>query len=165
MPISKSLQLIKEKYRDKIVLDENIEKQPEGNRGIYGLFIKKRDFEICAYIGKSEIVSSRIKNHLVRIIDGEHPVSKLKDAFCDEESQIICKFIEPVQYHFDNYCKDAQRLASREDYWIDEKQKQNECLEQVPEGKRPNLEWWEEQKRLKENKECLLTNVEKVGEL
>lgn len=151
MPISKSLQLIKEEYRGKIVLDENIEKQPKGNRGIYGLFIKKRDIEVCAYIGKSEIVSSRITNHLIKIIDGEHTVTKLNNAFCDKESQIICKFIEPVQYQFDNYYKDAQRLASRENYWIDEKQKQNECLEQVPEGKRPNIEWWEEQKILKKN--------------
>lgn len=151
MGISKSLQLIKENYKGKIALDENIEKQPKGNRGIYGLFIKKRDIKICAYIGKSEIVSSRVTNHLFRIIDGEHSVSKLNDAFFDEESQIICEFIEPVQYQFDNYYKDAQRLASRENYWIDEKQKRNECLEQVPEGKRPNLDWWIEQKRLKGN--------------
>ena len=29
----------------KVDLDENIEKQPEGNRGIYGLFVKRRNSE------------------------------------------------------------------------------------------------------------------------
>ena len=51
---------------------------------------------------------------------------------------MICKFIEPVQYHFNHYYKDAQLHASREKYWIDVKQEQNECLEQIPEGKSPN---------------------------
>ena len=58
-------------------------------------------------------------------------------VFC-HASQMICKFIEPVQYHFDHYYKDAQLHASREKYWIDVKQEQNECLEQIPEGKSPN---------------------------
>ncbi|MGN0523852.1 MAG: hypothetical protein ACI4IG_06235 [Eubacterium sp.] len=148
MSISKSLLLILEKYPGKIIIDENIEKQPEGNRGVYGLFVLKDNVEECAYIGKSEIVSSRITNHLYRIIDGDHAVSKLNDAFNDENSKIICKFLEPVKYEFDNYYKDAQRLASCECYWIDEKQKTDQCLEQVPEGKRPNIDWWNKQKKL-----------------
>ena len=41
-------------------------------------------------------------------------------------------------YHFDHYYKDAQLHASCEKYWIDVKQEQNECLEQIPEGKSPN---------------------------
>lgn len=96
MPISKSLRLIKEEYMGKVDLDENIEKQPEGNRGIYGLFVKRRNSEICAYIGKSKTVSLMIANHLFKIIDGEHVILKLNEAFYDEERKIICRFIEPV---------------------------------------------------------------------
>lgn len=145
MRISKNLISIKREFADKIMIDENIENQPKGNRGIYGLFIIKNGHKECAYIGKSEIVSTRITNHLRRIIDGNHAVTKLNRAFQDEESKILCKFIEPVTYHFDNYYKDAQRLASRECYWIDEFQKEDQCLVQVPEGKRPNMSWWKEQ--------------------
>ena len=145
MRISKNLISIKQEFADKIMIDENIENQPKGNRGIYGLFIIKNGHKECAYIGKSEIVSKRITNHLRRIIDGNHAVNKLNRAFKDEEIKILCKFIEPVTYHFDNYYKDAQRLASRECYWIDEFQKVVQCLEQVPEGKRPNMSWWKEQ--------------------
>lgn len=152
MAISKGLLLIKEQFPDKIIIDEQIEKQPKGNRGIYGLFVLKGGIEKCVYIGKSEIVSSRITNHLYRIIDGEHAASQLNEAFNDIDSKIICRFLEPVEYEFDNYYKDAQRLASRESYWIDEKQKLGECLEQVPEGKRPSLDWWNEQKKQIANK-------------
>lgn len=152
MAISKGLLLIKEQFPDKIIIDEQIEKQPKGNRGIYGLFVLKGGIEKCVYIGKSEIVSSRITNHLYRIIDGEHAASQLNEAFNDIDSKIICRFLEPVEYEFDNYYKDAQRFASRESYWIDEKQKLDECLEQVPEGKRPSLDWWNEQKKQIANK-------------
>lgn len=148
MSVTKSFLLIKEQFASKIYIDKNIEEQPDGNRGIYGLFIRKKDTEECAYIGKSEIVSSRITKHIYQIIDGEHGVSKLNTAFNDEDSKIVCRFLEPVKYEFDNYYKDAQRLASRECYWIDEKQKQGECLEQVPEGKRPSMDWWKAQKEI-----------------
>lgn len=149
MSISKSLLLIKQEFADKIIIDENIENQPKGNRGIYGLFIKRAEKEECAYIGRSEIVSSRITNHLYKIIDGNHAVTKLNKAFLEEESTIVCKFVEPVEYQFDDYYKDAQRLASRECHWIDYYQGRNQCLEQVPEGKRPNKKWWDEEKAKK----------------
>ena len=48
--------------------------------------------------------------------------------------------------------KDAQRLASRENHWIDEYQEKNQCLEQVPEGKRPSIESWERQKEKYKNR-------------
>jgi hypothetical protein len=143
--ISESLILIKHEFTDKIIIDEDIENQPKGNRGIYGLFIIENDFKECAYIGKSEIISSRIANHLYKIIDGNHAVIKLNKAFLDKESKILCEFVEPVEYRFDNYYKDAQRLASRECYWIDKYQEINQCIEQVPEGRRPDKNWWNKQ--------------------
>lgn len=146
MSINNSLLLIKQGFAEKIIVDENIENQPKGNRGIYGLYIKKAEKEECAYIGRSEIVSSRITSHLYKIIDGNHAITKLNRAFLDKDSIIICKFVEPVEYQFDDYYKDAQRLASRECYWIDYYQEKNQCLEQVPEGKRPNKDWWKKEK-------------------
>lgn len=143
--ISESLILIKQEFTDKIIIDEYIETQLKGNRGIYGLFIIENDFKECAYIGKSEIISSRITNHLYKIIDGNHAVIKLNKAFLDKESKILCEFVESVEYRFDNYYKDAQRLASRECYWIDKYQEINQCIEQVPEGRRPDKNWWNEQ--------------------
>lgn len=148
MSVTKSFLLLKEQFANKIIIDENIEKQPDGNRGIYGLFVLKNGVEECAYIGKSEIVSTRITEHLNEITCGKHSVNKLNEAFKNEDSKILCKFLEPVKYEFDNYYKDAQRLASRECWWIDEKQQLGECLEQVPEGKRPNIDWWNTQKEL-----------------
>lgn len=151
MSISKSLLLVKQSFPNKIIIEEDIEKQPNGNRGIYGLFIKRAEKEECAYIGRSEIVSSRITTHLYRIIDGTHSSVKLNNAFLDPESTIICKFLEPVKYEFDNYAKDAQRLASRECYWIDHYQSMNQCLDQVPEGKRPSEQWWLEESKKKKS--------------
>ncbi len=145
MSKSKGLVLIKQEFTDKIIIDRDIENQPKGNRGIYGLFIIKNEFKECAYIGKSEIVSSRVINHLYKIINGDHAVIKLNKAFIDKDSKILCEFVESVEYRFDNYYKDSQRLASRECYWIDKYQEINQCLEQVPEGKRPGKDWWNEQ--------------------
>lgn len=142
---SEGFDLIKQEFTDKIIIDKDIENQPKGNRGIYGLFIIKGELKECAYIGKSEIVSSRVINHLYKIIGGNHAVIKLNKAFIDKDSKILCEFVEPVEYRFDNYYKDAQRLASRECYWIDKYQEVNQCLEQVPEGKRPGKDWWNEQ--------------------
>lgn len=84
MIISKSLVLIKEEFTDKIIIDKDIENQPKGNRGIYGLFIIKNEFKGCAYIGKSEIVSSRIINHLYKIIYRNHAGIKLNKDFLDK---------------------------------------------------------------------------------
>ena len=148
--MNKILLLIKQEFAGKIIIDEDIELQPKGNRGIYGLYIKKTDGEECAYIGRSEEVGRRIAVHLLKIIDGDHAASKLNKAFLEDESTIICKFVEPVEYVFDDYCKDAQRLASRECFWIDKYQKMNQCLEQVPEGTRPSKEWWEKEKNKKD---------------
>lgn len=145
MSISKSLLLIKQEFDGKIIIEEDIENQPKGNRGIYGLFIKRDEKEVCAYIGRSEIVSLRITNHLYKIIDGNHAVTKLNRAFLDEGTIIICRFVEPVEYQFDDYYKDAQRLASRECYWIDHYQEKDQCIEQVPEGKRPDKKWWDKE--------------------
>lgn len=131
--------------KKKIEIDRQLK---EYNRGIYGIFIIINNSdcnEKCAYIGKSEQLYERAKEHCKSLLNRMN-ISSLNNAMDDEKSRIEIRLIEPVKYVFDNYYKDAQRLASRENYWIDEFQKKNECLEQVPEGKRPSIEAWKSQK-------------------
>ena len=107
--------------------------------------------EQCAYIGKSEQLFERAKQHL-KSIENRTNISSLKNAMDDDDLRIEIRLIESVEYKFDNYYKDAQRLASRENHWIDEYQEKNQCLEQVPEGKRPSIESWERQKEKYKNR-------------
>lgn len=65
----------------------------------------------------------------------------------DSEAEVLIRLIETVDYVFDNYYKDAQRLSSRENYLIDKYKSMDQCLEQVSEGRRSSIEWWEEQKK------------------
>lgn len=133
----------------KITIDKQIE---EHQRGIYGIFIiscNGDNLEQCVYIGKSEELSIRTKKHY-NTIKNKTCILSLKDAMDDTGKRIKIRLIESVPYIFDNYFKDAQRLASRENYWIDKFQKVNQCLEQVPEGRRPNIYSWK-QLKLKSN--------------
>lgn len=134
----------------KIAINKDI---AEHQRGIYGIFIKscnEGDEEQCAYIGKSEELSTRVKNHCNSIQNKTH-ISSLNNAMDDVETRIEIRLIEPVPCKFDNYYKDAQRLASRENYWIDKYQAIDQCLEQVPEGKRPDIVHWEKLKSESKN--------------
>lgn len=119
------------------------------DRGVYGIFILRLNDELeeqCVYVGKSEQLKVRAHQHKKSIINGTH-ISSLNSVKDESDVQIEIRLIEPVKYKFDNYYKDAQRLSSRENYWIDEYQKKDQCLEQVPEGKRLSIEWWEKRKK------------------
>lgn len=133
-----------------VVIDKSIEKC-KSDRGIYGIFVCKDGESRCHYVGKSEAIKNRAKRHEEKIKnkDLKH-IQSLKKAFNDEqEATILIKLLKEVPYRFDNYYKDAQRLASAENRWIDKFQKMEQCLEQVPEGKRPSEEKW---KKLKEQR-------------
>lgn len=60
---------------------------------------------------------------------------------------ICIEVLEDVEYVFDNYYKDMQRLASREIYYIDKYQADDQCLEQLPEGTTMALCDWERLKK------------------
>lgn len=128
---------------EKVCINDSVNTCP---RGIYGIFIIKNNNKVCAYVGKSEQVPVRVKNHKAKIEMGEHTPS-LNEAFNDAEATIEITVLQAVPYLFDDYYKDAQRLASAETHWIDEYQGANQCLEQVPEGKRPSKEAWERMKK------------------
>lgn len=84
------------------------------------------------------------------IENGKH-VSSLIAAYKNPKATILISLLEEVPYCFDNYYKDAQRLASAENYWIDKYQGMNQCLEQVPEGKRPSIDACENMKLYQNN--------------
>ena len=129
----------------KIIIDDKLIMT---QRGIYGFFIISKnteDKESCVYIGKSEQLFERAKQHKKSILSKTN-INSFKRVDADE-ILIEIRLIEPVKYKYDNYYKDAQRLASRENYCIDAYQEMNQCLEQVPEGKRPTIEVWEQLKK------------------
>ena len=51
--------------------------------------------------------------------------------------------LEVVKLQFDNYNLDIQRLASRENFYIDFFQNKNQCLLQRPEGSYLKKEFWD----------------------
>lgn len=119
-------------------------------RGVYGIFIIKNGCKSCSYVGKSEQLVIRAEKHKLDIENGKH-VSSLIAAYKDPKATILISLLEEVPYCFDNYYKDAQRLASAENYWIDKYQGMNQCLEQVPEGKKPSIDAWENMKLYQNN--------------
>lgn len=116
-------------------------------RGIYGIFIIKDHEEYCAYIGRSEQLSVRAKQHKISI-EKKESIYSLNEAYANN-LKIEIRLIQEVNYFYDNYYKDAQRLASAECYWIDYYQSLNQCLEQLPEGSRPSFNKWQEQNKNK----------------
>ena len=123
-------------------------------RGVYGLFVIRNGVKNCVYVGRRDQIKKRIETHKTKIEKGRH-LKSLLDAFIDDEAIIFATVLEEVPYCFDNYSKDAQRLASAENYWIDKFQSMNQCLEQIPEGKRPSLKEWEKMKKLNLSNELL----------
>ena len=130
----------------KIVIDNRFKTI---NRGIYGIFTCSSDNhteDICCYVGKSEQLFVRAKQHEESLLNKTH-IPSLNSAMDDEILTISIQLIEDVPYKFDDYYKDAQRLASRENYWIDKYQENEQCIEQLPSGKRPSLIWWNSEKK------------------
>lgn len=116
------------------------------SRGIYGIFTETDRESICQYIGKSEQLPQRAAQHKKSIIN-KTSIPSLNNAVEDSSiNRIAIRLIERVDYVFDNYYRDAQRLSSRECFYIDFYQNKNQCLEQLPEGRRPNISAWEEMK-------------------
>lgn len=136
----------------KLSMEVQIDKSVyECKRGIYGIMIIKGQEEKCAYIGKSEQVEVRANKHKSVIESGGH-IQSLKDAYKDPKATIVIRALESVPYEFDNFYKDAQRLASAENRWIDKYQKMDQCLEQTPEGRRPSFDAWLKRKAEAEKK-------------
>lgn len=102
-------------------------------RGVYVFFVGDE----CLYVGRSTSIYGRLfrnECHILNLRNGLH-VPKLVNSVKNKE-KIYIRLIEEVNY-IDEFCaaKNAQRLASRECYWIDYYQDLDMCLEQFPEGR------------------------------
>lgn len=109
---------------------------------MYGFFVIDDKLDFCAYVGRSEQLYTRVNEHIERIESGTRCSRMLNRDYVDRK-QIEARLLESVSNEFDNYYKDDQRLASAENKWIYKYQNMNQCLEQVPEGRSPNIDRWE----------------------
>ena len=136
--------------QNRISVDNKIKDVDNPIRGIYGIFVKdKNEEEKCVYVGKAFSLYDRMfgsTGHIPKLKKNIHTNKQLQDAV-NVGKEIEIKILEEVPFEFDNYYRDMQRLASKENKYIDQYQKINQCLEQVPEGTKTNEEEWE---RLKE---------------
>lgn len=101
-------------------------------RGVYAFFVE----ENCLYVGRAASIYSRLfmGNCHIRNIRNEYHINSILKAI-ENDKKIDIRLLEEVPYVNDNIAKDAQRLASRECYWIDYYQSMDMCLEQFPEGR------------------------------
>lgn len=122
------------------------------NRGIYGFFVidKSCPEEFCAYVGKAVNIYGRMfcgeKAHLVKLKKDAFCNSVINEAMKNEEKRIVIRVLEEVTFHYENYNKDMQLMASRECHYIDKYQGENQCLEQLPDGRNVYENIWENEK-------------------
>lgn len=139
-----------QEFEGTINIDADIKDHTKETRGIYGFFIE----DTCIYVGRSQSVYGRIfdaKGYLANLkltVDNkgfqheEKSISNdLFDAFQKGE-KISIKILERVPLQRDNHSKDMQRLASAECKHIDYYQKNNHCLNQLPDGKNMTVDKW-----------------------
>lgn len=124
-----------------IVIDEKIYDEKIAVRGIYGIFIENE----CVYVGRSNSIYGRMfsSGHITMMAKGQHSVLAVNKAIIENKA-IYVKILEEIPYKYDDYFKDVQRLASRENYYIDKYQKLDQCLSQVPEGTTLGQREWKE---------------------
>lgn len=138
-----------DEYNGKIFVAERIKDENNHIRGVYGIFVQDGNGNSeCVYIGRSESMYERmfIQGHITALMKGNHSNSKLNEAMKKNDKTIHVEILQEVPLVFDNYYKDAHRLAFAEYYWIYFYQGMNQCLEQLPEGKNIDLTTWENMK-------------------
>lgn len=124
------------------------------NRGIYGVFVidSSSETEYCAYVGRAVNIYSRFligkDAHFVKLRKDELKNSKITEALENKDKRIEVRVIEPIEFKYEDYCRDTQFMASRECHYIDYYQALNQCLEQCPDGSNIRRTAWEEEKSL-----------------
>lgn len=119
------------KEQKNISFDARIEEQPE-LRGIYGIFVEDE----CAYVGRAtngiyyRFFSGDCQARNMRL---RECVPKINDAL-EKGLHIDIRILDVVPPGDECKAKEAQKLASRECFWIDHYQALNQCLEQLPAG-------------------------------
>ena len=76
---------------------------------------------------------------------------KIVKALSDENKRIEVRVIEPIEFDYIDYCKDTQRMASRECFYIDYYQSLGQCREQYPDGSNIKRSVWDEERKSKDS--------------
>ncbi len=140
---------INEEMKDKICIENDI--LCNSVRGVYGIFSEENGLEECIYLGKAINIYERLfkgNGHLVNLRKGIYMSSIIKECIEDPNKKMKIRVLKKVPYKYDNFNRDAQRLAFAEYCLIEYYQKINQCLYQVPEGgnKKSERENWEKNK-------------------
>jgi len=106
-------------------------------RGVYCITMQTSGSkEVCLYVGRSNSIYARLfmgNCHIYAMRTRSH-LPSINQAV-ENKVPLHIKVLEEVPLVNDHPAKDAQRLASRENYWIDFYQNSDMCLEQYPEGR------------------------------
>ena len=94
----------------------------------------------CVFVGRTADFSHQLSD-LSMLRSGSRPQS-LISALDDPNMRIEVEILERVPFRYKNYAVDLQRLASRENFWIDCFQNRGECLEQLPAGNNLDFDTW-----------------------
>ena len=116
----------------------------------YGVFAKKKNEEFCLYVGKATNLRARLLGsssghiHLYLNNNVEKLVPMLIDQHLEAGYRIAVRILEEIDYQDSSFSRAAHRLAFAELKWIVDMQKEDLCLEQLPEGASPNSrKYWE----------------------
>lgn len=138
--------------KEKIIIEDKILNSEI--RGIYGIFVESEKEKKCVYIGRATNIYTRLFKgndaHLVRLKKGIHKIPELQKAMGTSD-KIVIEILEEVKCKYSNYNKDMQELASKECYYIDQYQKLDQCLEQLPDGSNMKIYAWKREKKLHEH--------------
>lgn len=145
-----ALKWVLNEMRDKIIIEEEIIDASKPIIGIYGIFVSEGEEERCAYIGRSNNIYLRMfdgdSSHMVKLKQGIGENTEINAALKNSNAKIKVKILKRVEYDFENYNIDMQKLASSENYYIDYYQSLGQCLEQRPDGKNWDYADWEAHK-------------------
>lgn len=149
-----TLQWVLNDMKDKIIVPEEIKDAGKPIIGVYGIFVSEGEEERCVYVGRSNNIYLRMfsgdGSHMVKLKKGIGENTEINAAMKKENAKIKVKILEQVKYDFKNYNIDMQKLASRENYYIDYYQSLGQCLEQRPEGSNLKYDVWETYKNKKQ---------------
>jgi hypothetical protein len=133
--------------KNKIIIQQEIFDASNPIIGIYGIFISIDKQERCVYVGRSNNIYRRMFSgddaHIVKLKKGIGENKEINSAMQNQNAKIIVKVLETVRYDYENYNKDMQTLASRENHYIDIYQELGQCLEQRPDGSNMEYNIWE----------------------
>lgn len=133
------LDILKNTYSN-IKISNEILNADNAIRGVYGIFSISNEKK-CIYIGRAFSILDRFLSydgHLAPFIYGkekEKLVPKLISEALEAGYIISIEILKRVKFDEQDYYKDMQKLASTECQLIDQYQKKDECLNQLPEGR------------------------------